>query len=88
MLLSMLCYLWEGTIVPDVAMIGEAVVDKADLSFLHILLYRVELLLSVDLRRDKWGYIHCTLTPCNNNTTFTFTTSKLGYHSGTREALQ
>ena len=55
MLLSMLCYLWEGTIVPDVAMIGEAVVDKADLSFLHILLYRVELLLSVDLRRDKWG---------------------------------
>ena len=48
-------HLWEGTIVPDVAMIGEAVVDKADLSFLHILLYWVELLLSVDLRRDMWN---------------------------------
>ena len=70
-------HLWKGTIVPDVPMIREAVVDKADLAFLHILLYWVELFPKIDLRRDN------TVHPYNF-TTFTFTscTSQLPYQHG------
>lgn len=39
----------QGPVVPDVAMVGETVVDKAKLALLDILLDRVQLLRRVDL---------------------------------------
>ena len=43
--------MWEGAIVPEVALVGEAVSDEAELTLLHVLLDRVEVLLLGDLRK-------------------------------------
>lgn len=42
-------YLGEGTVVPDVAVVGEAVADEAETTLLDILLDRIEGLLLGDL---------------------------------------
>lgn len=42
-------YLGEGTVVPEVALVREAVADKAKLALLYVLLDRVEKLLLGDL---------------------------------------
>jgi hypothetical protein len=42
-------YLWEGTVVPEVALMGEAVADETKLALLDILLDWVERLLLGDL---------------------------------------
>jgi len=44
-----LSYLGEGTVVPDIALVGEAVADEAELALLDVLLDGVELLLLGDL---------------------------------------
>jgi hypothetical protein len=46
----MLLYLWEGTVVPEVALVWEAVADESKLALLNILLDRVESLFLRDLR--------------------------------------
>ena len=51
-------YLWKGTIVPDVAVVGETVIDKAHFTLLNVLLYGIEFLSSIDLGR---GECMCTL---------------------------
>lgn len=43
-------YLGESTVVPEVALVGEAVADEAELALLDILLDGVEKLLLGDLR--------------------------------------
>jgi hypothetical protein len=45
----LLAYLGEGTVVPDVTLVGEAVADKSKLSLLDVLLDRVEELVLGDL---------------------------------------
>ena len=49
-------YLGEGTVVPEVTLVGEAVADEAKLALLHILLDGVEKLLLGDLssRQVSW----------------------------------
>jgi hypothetical protein len=49
-------YLREGTVVPQIALVGEAVADISELALLDILLNRVEELLLGDLvhRRGFW----------------------------------
>lgn len=42
-------YLGEGAVVPDVAMVREAVVDVAQFALLDVLLDGVQLLLRIDL---------------------------------------
>lgn len=42
-------YLGEATVVPEVALVGEAVADEANLALLDVLLDRVEELLLADL---------------------------------------
>jgi hypothetical protein len=42
-------HLREGTVVPEVALVGEAVADEAELALLDVLLDGVELLLLGDL---------------------------------------
>ena len=44
-------YAGEGTVVPEVTLVGEAVADVAELALLHILLDGVEELLLGDLGR-------------------------------------
>jgi hypothetical protein len=44
-----IAYLGEGTVVPQVALVGEAVADKAKLALLDVLLDGVEKLLLGDL---------------------------------------
>lgn len=44
-------YLGEGAVVPEVALVGEAVADEAELALLDILLDGVEELLLGDLER-------------------------------------
>lgn len=46
---SGIAYLGEGTVVPQVALVGEAVADKAKLALLDVLLDGVEELLLGDL---------------------------------------
>ncbi len=41
--------LGQGAVVPDVAVVGEAVVDVAQLALLDVLLDGVQLLLRIDL---------------------------------------
>jgi hypothetical protein len=42
-------YLGEGTVVPDVSLVGEAVADESKLALLDVLLDRVQELLLGDL---------------------------------------
>ena len=42
-------YLWEGTVVPEVALVREAVPDVAELALLDVLLDGVQGLLLADL---------------------------------------
>lgn len=44
-------YLGEGTVVPEVALVGEAVADESELALLGVLLDGVEELLLGDLSR-------------------------------------
>ena len=44
-----LAYLREGTVVPEVTLVGEAVADEAELSLLDVLLDGVQELLLGDL---------------------------------------
>jgi hypothetical protein len=44
-----IAYLGEGTVVPEVTLVGEAVADKAKLALLDVLLDRVKELLLGDL---------------------------------------
>jgi hypothetical protein len=37
--------LWEGSVIPEVTLVGEAITDKANLSLLDVLLDRIEELL-------------------------------------------
>lgn len=48
--ISVKAYLGEGTVVPEVALVGEAVADVAQLALLGVLLDGVEELLLGDLR--------------------------------------
>lgn len=47
--LLLFAYLGEGTVVPEVALVREAVADKAKLALLYVLLDRVEKFLLGDL---------------------------------------
>lgn len=47
--MGIVSYLGEGTVVPEVALVGEAVADESKLALLHILLDGVEKLLLGDL---------------------------------------
>jgi hypothetical protein len=44
-------YLREGTVVPEIALVGEAVPDEAELALLDVLLDGIEGLLLADLSR-------------------------------------
>ena len=48
-LFSLCTYLWQTAVVPDVAVVGEAVVNKAQLALLYVLFDRVHLVLCRDL---------------------------------------
>lgn len=48
-----IAYLGEGTVVPQVALVGEAVADEAKLALLDVLLDGVEELLLGDLREKR-----------------------------------
>lgn len=54
-------YLGEGTIVPEVALVGEAVADEAELALLGVLLDGVEGLLFADL---WFFYQFCSRRQC------------------------
>lgn len=45
-------YSWEGTIVPKVTLVGEAVTDETKLAFLNVLFDRVEEFFLGDLSAD------------------------------------
>ena len=51
-------YLWEGTVVPKIAFVGEAVADETKLALLDVLLDGIEILL---LRYLGITYQHRTL---------------------------
>jgi hypothetical protein len=55
-------YAGEGTVVPQVTLVGEAVTDEAELALLGILLDGVEELLLGDLWRRQNQY--CVLSRC------------------------
>ena len=58
--------LWQSPIVPDIAMIGKTVVDKAQLVLLDVLLNGVQLLGGVYLNIRKliiFNYIRCAPLP-------------------------
>jgi hypothetical protein len=44
-------YLWEGTVVPQVALVWEAVADESKLALFDVLLNRVERLFFRDLEK-------------------------------------
>lgn len=50
-------YLGEGTVVPEVTLVREAVADEAKLALLDVLLNGVEELLLGDLRGHKRQYL-------------------------------
>jgi hypothetical protein len=45
-------YLWEGTVVPQVALVWEAVADESKLALFDVLLNRVERLFFRDLEKS------------------------------------
>jgi hypothetical protein len=55
-------YAGEGTVVPQVALVGEAVTDEAELALLDVLLDGVKELLLGDLWRRRNQY--CVLLRC------------------------
>ena len=59
-------YLREGAIVPDVAMVGEAVVHKAQIALLDVLLDGIELLTSGDLQTRN---MHIMTSPWRSTNT-------------------
>jgi hypothetical protein len=66
-------YLGEGTVVPEVALVGEAVADVAKLALLDILLDGVEGLLLGDLLRSKRSvqtFLHMRAILCAGATYF------------------
>ena len=48
-------YAGEGTVVPEVTLVGEAVTDEAELALLGVLLDGVEELLLGDLNTQSWS---------------------------------
>ena len=49
-----LTYSWESTVVPEVALVGEAVAHESKLALLNVLLDGVEKLLLGDLAYCQW----------------------------------
>ena len=56
--LEKLTYLGEGTVVPEVTLVGEAVADESKLALLDVLLNGVEELLLGDLRDNSSSVKH------------------------------
>lgn len=52
-----LSYLWEGTVVPEIALVWEAVANETKLALLDILLDRVQKFFFRNLRENvvSWG---------------------------------